>query len=73
MNYCAAQFAIFQDAKEGAFSLVVSSNSLLKIIAQHNFNNEFELTCHPRLHHPRRKKRQAPYHQNTDVYFEIVG
>jgi hypothetical protein len=35
MNYCAAQFAIFQDAKEGAFSLVVNSNSLLKIIAQH--------------------------------------
>jgi hypothetical protein len=32
-NYWVAQFAIFQDVKERAFSLVVSSNSLLKIIA----------------------------------------
>jgi len=36
MNYCVAQFAICQDVKEGAFSKVVSSNSILKIIAQHN-------------------------------------
>jgi hypothetical protein len=63
MNYCAAQFAIFQDVKEGAFS---------EIIAQHNFNNEFELTCHPHLHHPSRRYRQAPNHHNTDIQFKIV-
>ena len=73
MNYCAAQFAICQDVKKGAFSKVVSSNSLLEIIAQHNFNNEFELTSHPRLHQPRRQKRQAPNHQDADVKFKIVS
>ena len=73
MNYCVAQFAICQDVKEGAFSKVVSSNSLLEIIAQHNFNNEFELTSHPRLQHPSRRYRQAPNHDNTDIQFKIIS